>query len=372
MIGAGPAGCLAAILLARAGVETLLVDRARFPRAKLCGGCLAEAGLDILRRHGLDGFGSLVAAASADRLALHSAGASVEIPLPPYRVVDRSAFDHDLVRQAIAAGAAFADGVGASVHPDGGVMLRGGDGVYKDGDTLRPRVVVVADGLKGVALRGHPAFRWRISPRSFVGLGAFAATGGRAAGEPGVVTMRHGAPGYAGTAVLNDGSVIIAAAADPAWIRSTTGTPPLQRMMHQLECGPVEITGPVMGGPALTRRRSAVEADRRVFVIGDAGGYIEPFTGEGMTRAFEDAERVTPCIVAALRGQYEPGRWTSLRGQAVSRRAALCRACAWLLRRRRLTGAMVRAGAGWPILARGVGAVAGRLLRAQNAPMGAV
>src|SRR3954451_15316033 len=51
--GAGPAGTLAAIILARAGVRVRLLDRARFPRDKLCGDTLNPGALAVLARHGL-------------------------------------------------------------------------------------------------------------------------------------------------------------------------------------------------------------------------------------------------------------------------------------------------------------------------------
>ena len=51
--GAGPAGALTAILLARAGCRVRLLDRSTFPRHKLCGDTLNPGAIDILRRHGL-------------------------------------------------------------------------------------------------------------------------------------------------------------------------------------------------------------------------------------------------------------------------------------------------------------------------------
>ena len=52
VIGAGPAGSFAASLLARSGRRTLLVERATFPRTKVCGGCLAPAGVEALGNAG--------------------------------------------------------------------------------------------------------------------------------------------------------------------------------------------------------------------------------------------------------------------------------------------------------------------------------
>src|ERR671917_123538 len=53
IVGAGPAGAIAALMLARAGVRVLLVDRARFPRDKLCGDTLNPGALRVLERAGL-------------------------------------------------------------------------------------------------------------------------------------------------------------------------------------------------------------------------------------------------------------------------------------------------------------------------------
>ena len=60
--GAGPAGAIAAMVLARAGARVLVLDRARFPRDKLCGDTLNPGALAVLERLGLD-------AAAARRVA---------------------------------------------------------------------------------------------------------------------------------------------------------------------------------------------------------------------------------------------------------------------------------------------------------------
>src|SRR6188472_4295561 len=55
IVGAGPAGAIAALVLARAGARVRLVDRARFPRDKLCGDTINPGALAALRRLALDG-----------------------------------------------------------------------------------------------------------------------------------------------------------------------------------------------------------------------------------------------------------------------------------------------------------------------------
>jgi 2-polyprenyl-6-methoxyphenol hydroxylase-like FAD-dependent oxidoreductase len=55
IVGAGPAGCAAAILLARDGVDVLMIDRATFPRDKVCGDGLAPRSVAALRHRQLVG-----------------------------------------------------------------------------------------------------------------------------------------------------------------------------------------------------------------------------------------------------------------------------------------------------------------------------
>ena len=70
IIGAGPAGSMAALLLARAGLPVTLVEQSQFPRDKVCGECISADGWDVLDRAGLTG--ELIDAGEARRLGLVS------------------------------------------------------------------------------------------------------------------------------------------------------------------------------------------------------------------------------------------------------------------------------------------------------------
>src|SRR5437764_5681598 len=50
VIGAGPAGCIASLLLARAGWRVRLIEQHRFPRDKVCGECLSAMGIQVIER----------------------------------------------------------------------------------------------------------------------------------------------------------------------------------------------------------------------------------------------------------------------------------------------------------------------------------
>ena len=110
VVGAGPAGCAAAVA-ARAEARSLrvvVIDAARFPRDKLCGGAIPGGGR---RELALAGLSLRVPHAVAAQVRLRVAGADLRVPLPiPAVVVERRAFDADLVAQARSSGAEVLEG----------------------------------------------------------------------------------------------------------------------------------------------------------------------------------------------------------------------------------------------------------------------
>jgi flavin-dependent dehydrogenase len=337
VIGAGPAGAVSALCLARRGLAVMLVDRAGFPRPKLCGGCLAEGGQHLLTLLGLCGIPALDGAPRITTLRWRAGGSIADLSVPGYRVIDRSVLDQDLVNSAVDAGAIFSPRSFARVPPGGREVLISTD---RGERVLRPAALVVADGLKGASLRDHPAFSWRVRARARVGIGSIARCPPPGCGSD-AVTMACGPPGYAGVAPLGDGRAIIAAAVDPAWLAARRGDRPLPALLRELGLGVGVELGSPEGAPGLTRGRAAVEADNRLFVCGDAGGYIEPFTGEGMTWAIEDGVRVSRHVADAIEGRYRAGAWTRELRSLRLHRGALCRATAALLRRPGMTAGLV-------------------------------
>src|SRR4051812_8660780 len=105
VIGAGPAGSFAALLLARAGWSVILVEQHRFPRDKVCGECLSATGMDVLTRAGVASFP--VAPIELNYTLLHAHdGSSCEVKLPrPMWGLSRHVLDHHLLESARAAGA---------------------------------------------------------------------------------------------------------------------------------------------------------------------------------------------------------------------------------------------------------------------------
>ena len=156
VVGGGPAGLSAAHAAARAGVRTLVVERAIHPRYKTCGGGLIGTSLaevtgriDVPVHDRIDRV-TFTRDGRRDFTRRHAAG-------PLLAMVRREEFDDRLRAAAVAAGAEVREGVGVRAveqDPDE-VRLR-----LADGETVRARTVIGADGSSGVTAR-HVGVRYR-------------------------------------------------------------------------------------------------------------------------------------------------------------------------------------------------------------------
>lgn len=331
VIGAGPAGGAAAIVAGRAGVRTLLVDRAAFPRPKVCGGCVSPAGLSALREMGMR-----VEMARVDSIAIWSRGRVGTVRTRAGGVVERGALDAAMAEHAQRCGATLAMECSARVVAcDGrGVRVRVTErGVHR---TTMSRAVVCADGLGGRSLEGAaampsavpecaPAFEVDVWPESRMGLGAIVdahVLSGPALRDR-AITMMVGEGGYVGFARLADGRVDVAAAVVPALIESQRSAAGAIASLVEEASGDASLARQVRsidawkGTPLLTRRRRSVEA-MGVLVAGDAAGYAEPFTGEGMTWAIASGVRAGECAAAMVRGAHASGAYQAWWNQRIA------------------------------------------------------
>lgn len=155
VVGGGPAGLSAARAAARAGMRTLVVERATHPRYKTCGGgligtSLAEAG-DVIEVPAQDRVDRVTFTRDGRRAFTRRHGASV------ITMIRREEFDDRLRAAAVSAGAEVREGVAVRAveqDPDE-VRLR-----LADGDVVRARAVIGADGSSGVTAR-HVGVRFR-------------------------------------------------------------------------------------------------------------------------------------------------------------------------------------------------------------------
>jgi len=109
---------------------------------------------------------------------------------------------------------------------------------------------------------------------------------------------------------------------------------------------------PWRGTPRLSRRPRRVAAEG-LFAVGDAAGYVEPFTGEGMGCALHGGLAVVPFALRAIEGwRPELGTtWTRTLKQDVQRRMALSSMAAWALRHPSLATQVTSLLSSWPGLA---------------------
>jgi len=341
VIGAGPSGGVAAAVLAERGMRVLVVDSRPFPRAKVCGCCLAPAGASALRRAGLGG--ALRGATELGTLRMAARGASLRLPIERYCTIERTRLDSEIVRGAEERGAEFACGVRARVLDDDGVELSIGEAR----GVARGRVVVVADGLCGSALRGRGEFAWRIDVGSPVGVGAVLDERPEHA-APGEITMVCGHGGYVGAAPLPGGRWAVGAALSARAVGEWGAAGAIAAVLA--ECGfgaPAFGRGGLRGVGQLTRRRASCGRGR-VLVVGDAAGYVQPLTGEGMSWGIACAARLGEHAARAAAGEDVGRAWASECARALRGRRLLCRGVCAVTRHPMALGAVLRAGAWLP------------------------
>ena len=173
VLGAGPAGTIAAHQLARSGAQTLLVDRRSFPRKKVCGACLNATALEVLSSVGFDTQLRDLGANRLTSLKLQCAGRSTRLPLPGGIALSRERLDQGLVDLAVSSGSVFlprTEGLLGSIQADARrVTLVHADHLVTT--TARARVVLIATGLGQVRFDGEPIFKSHATPRSRIGAG---------------------------------------------------------------------------------------------------------------------------------------------------------------------------------------------------------
>ena len=350
VVGAGPAGAVAARELARRGVAVLLVDKAAFPRAKVCGCCLNGAALAALAAVGLGDLPRRCGAVPLRRVTLAAGGRTADVRLPAGVALSREAFDVALVEEAVAAGAAFLSGVVVRRSDLSPLLV---PTLCVGTREVNARVVIAADGLNG-RLTGTDA---EPDATSRIGAGVVLDSAPEFYG-PGTIFMAVGRGGYVGLVRVEDARLDVAAAFDPGFVRDAGGLgPAAAAVLHGAGFPEVASlkSAPWRGTPALTRAPRRVAGDGW-FAVGDAGGYVEPFTGEGMAWAIASGAAVAPIAARAVEGWSESlaREWEATHARVVRSRQVVCRVAARVLRSSAMSRLAVRALAVVPALSRPV------------------
>jgi len=349
VIGGGPAGASIAALAALRGARTVLIEKDRFPRDKVCGEFLSPEGCAVLARLGL--LDALIAkgAMPMDACLLADAkGRSVEAPLPDLPRAGRTAFgisravlDETLLNHAASCGVTVREHV-VAIRPlleagrVTGVTTRpanAGGGDEEVGATL----VIAADGRRSMLQRAlHPAIGDPLttSPTSWFGFKAHFPDRTRGLSRRIELYVFDG--GYAGLGPVEGGRLDLALIARVDALSACGNSPqrlfeermlqnPLlaERLRSDPHCSPWKTIGPL-------RFNVRTPASHGAIFLGDAAGTIDPFSGEGMSNALRSAELAFPFVIDALAsGGLTPASaraWSSVwRGAfaPVTRRARL-------------------------------------------------
>lgn len=337
IIGAGPAGSAAAITLAKLGLDVLLVDGKKFPRRKACGGCLNAVSVGFMEQ--------LLAASTVQALWEDS------IPLKKFNVfhnqkmipiemdeggfaVDRAQMDFVLVQHAQSHGVEFACPAKAKLaqsHSDRRDVEITVGGVAH---IQSAKTIIMACGLGNHAAGRFEQFQPKPAPKSRLGVEAVFDSF-PADYQSGALSMAIGNHGYVGLTHIGNSRLHVAAAVDRVTLQELGPHAAVEKLMLQAGAPPLTQTDVTWRGtPPLTAGATSI-ADDRVFVIGDAACYIEPFTGEGIRWALENGIGVAPFAESAAR-EWHPQIATDYRDwykQTIAARQKLCRHLAQGLKR---------------------------------------
>jgi menaquinone-9 beta-reductase len=320
IVGGGPAGASTASSLARAGVDVLILDKARFPRDKVCAEYLSPQASRILSDMGvLD---------EVERSGpAHLAGMRVRAPnghivngefasdhgFRGFRdkglAIRRTVLDEIVLRGARSAGARVLESTRVTdVTRDDAGRVNGVSVLGPDGEesVLRARYIVGADGLRSVIGRRLGLVRTsRFWPRRIAFVAHY--RGVRGVTDMGEMHIEH--DGYFGLVDVGHGLTNVAVVVPTSRVKKLGGVAEKTRLFEQWiatrpylaerfagaeRLTPVRATGPFA---TISRRAWA----RGAALVGDAADFFDPFTGEGIYAALRGGELLAPRLTEALR-----------------------------------------------------------------------
>ena len=307
--GAGPAGALAAAILATAGLRVSIFDRARFPRHKLCGDTLNPGALDVIRRHA--DVTTLLANSDPIEGMLVTGPGGVRVR-GEYgngvtgRSITRTVLDHWLIERALAAGATLPEETAIRDVSIADARVAGVVAAGRDGTALShpARMVIAADGRRSAIAIGRGFSRHPERPRRWA-IGAYftGVTGVTTLGE---MHVRRGhyigvapVPGGLTNACLvvphATGDLPLAHPAD-ALDRALKSDPELTLRFANARA----VAAPTMLGPMAVDTNAVGE--HGLLLAGDAAGFIDPMTGDGLRFALMGAELAAQVVKEVFSG----------------------------------------------------------------------
>ncbi|MCA6121349.1 NAD(P)/FAD-dependent oxidoreductase [Bradyrhizobium sp. WSM 1704] len=317
VVGGGPAGSTIAWSLARRGVRVAIVERANFPREKVCGDFVEPAGLRILQAMGIRE--ALEAATSSPitstriylgpRLGFRGA-----IPyyqpehglLPHGSIIPRHVLDHRLLEQAEQASAKVYAGCAArGIRREDGLIhvdVHSADVNL----TLRSRLIVGADGAESIVAR---SFNLEMADRAHISIAQRAYIEGVEVqeGEATVWFDEDIAPGYGWMFPMSGGraNVGVGILSESCHRQGHSVPGAFAATIERLKirhpgCARVKLISKPIGGVVKMYGGAGSNYFDGGVLIGDAGAFADPMTGEGITQGMESALIASSTLLKAL------------------------------------------------------------------------
>ena len=342
VVGAGPGGSTAAAFLSRAGLKTLLLDKAKFPRDKSCGDAVCSKSVRILRELGLDAEvrqkvfaqsdGQVFVNLQGDALRLPFAhlapdpqepGATVRQPTPAY-VIKREIFDDVLFQHArrLPQVTALEEFTTTGLLREG-EAVRGVVGLDREGREQRfsARLVIGADGAMSKVAEGVGAYDFKRKKREhWIAAFRIYCEGVRDLKEMEIHFLDGLMLGYfwifpVGNGVANVGAGMVESSLNGAGGRkinlrkATYQAIANHPRFQQRFAGAREVPDSFRGWqlPCGSERRK-LSGDGWM-LIGDAASLIDPFSGEGISNAMHSAQLAAETAAAVLQGRSDTGRY---------------------------------------------------------------
>ena len=356
VIGAGPAGAAAAMRLHDQGRSVLWVDRSDFPRPKVCGCCLNLAAIGGLALVRCDKTVRDLVATELRYWKLENGGRKIDAKLPGGIAISRTRMDVALIDEA------RRRGVEMRTHCDAKLVEVTAKSVtVRLSDASQDETfdaAILATGLHGGGVSHW--LPWIQEPSGPLGAGIVVDE--LAGVAPQTIHMICGDQGYVGLVQLEDGKIDVAAALRKEKFNDSgsellrNGRAEILNQINSILASsslgalPHDLATSLMTTPPLHRQRQV--GNRRLLAVGDAAGYVEPFTGEGMAWAIGTGIAAADCIADKL-SDFDLGeQWCGTYAVMMQKRQWICRALSqslaspassrWLMRGMRFAPWIVR------------------------------
>jgi flavin-dependent dehydrogenase len=342
IIGGGPAGTAAALEARRQGLSVALWERDRFPRDKVCGEFISPEALPLLQSEIPGAVARGAEIRNAEFVSAHGESRTFRLPHSALGL-SRRLLDHDLWKAAEAAGAEVCEG--ESIRKVRKLVSCGkGQDAWEielaAGSVRRARSLMVACG-RWWAIDGlsSPARQDALQvPGDWIGAKAhFAGLPAR-----GSVEMYFFPGGYCGLAPVEEGACNVCCLVRRERIgeRGTKGMDDFARWLVQVArlpalekrlCGAEQVSAVVTTAPVHLARRQAVQGG--ALLVGDASGFLDPFTGEGISMALHSGRLAAQAVAKSLSEGSGDERAARIYGRTLSQAVGRSYRVAGLARR---------------------------------------